>query len=133
MLEKILCNMIHVFWILVYRSIVFFHHFFKVILYLTAKFQNPPCMKCFKNYTKDLCSCPDKVNFDSIIGHKAPKPDGWLFREFVTYDLDTCYPEYIITYVREGEKWLNQKQTFFFQINFVIKTKSYRAINFIHL
>merc|ERR1719239_1159535 len=67
-----------------------------------TKFQNPPCMKCFKNYTKDLCSCPDKVNFDSIIGHKAPKPDGWLFREFVTYDLDTCYPEYIITYVREG-------------------------------
>ncbi|XP_005112055.1 uncharacterized protein LOC101851461 [Aplysia californica] len=51
----------------------------------------PPCKACFKT----LCRCRNKKHFDSVMGQ------GWLFREFVIYDGDVCYPEYIITYVRE--------------------------------
>ncbi|XP_061164241.1 uncharacterized protein LOC133173270 isoform X2 [Saccostrea echinata] len=57
------------------------------------KYRRPPC-------TSSGCRRDDCVDmhdrFDSVIG------DGqWLFREFVVYAVDQCYPEYIITYERK--------------------------------
>ena len=51
--------------------------------------KKPPCMSCYK----DMCSCLKKP-FDSMMGQ------GWNFREFVVYDNNVCYPEYIIYYTR---------------------------------
>ncbi|GFN82155.1 poly [ADP-ribose] polymerase [Plakobranchus ocellatus] len=57
----------------------------------SKKLSRPPCMKC----KEDVCHCfPQKLH-DSVMG------DGkWLFREFVLYDKNLCYPEYIINYTR---------------------------------
>ena len=52
--------------------------------------KRPPCMKC----SRWKCSCADCQLFDSIID------DVRLFREFVVYEDNACYPEYFITYTR---------------------------------
>ncbi|KAI8798496.1 protein mono-ADP-ribosyltransferase PARP14 [Biomphalaria glabrata] len=55
-----------------------------------CKLSGPPCMRCLQ----DVCNC-NFTKFDSVLGeHKL------RFREFVTYDEDKIYPEYIITYKR---------------------------------
>uniref|UniRef100_A0A8B8CZJ8 Poly [ADP-ribose] polymerase n=1 Tax=Crassostrea virginica TaxID=6565 RepID=A0A8B8CZJ8_CRAVI len=56
------------------------------------KYRRPPC-------TSSGCRRDDCVDmhdrFDSVVG------DGqWLFREFVVYAVDQCYPEFIISYER---------------------------------
>lgn len=59
-------------------------------------FQRPPCKTC----RHDRCS--DRSHdqggnwfYDSVVvdGH-------WNFREFLVYELNMCYPEYVITYKR---------------------------------
>jgi len=58
-----------------------------------SKYRRPPCRhpRCLR----DDCTSGHDV-FDSVVG------DGqWLFREFVVYAAEQCYPEYIITYSRE--------------------------------
>lgn len=53
-------------------------------------YNRPPCKTCHK----DRCIEHDDL-FDSIV------VDGsWNFREFILFDRDACYPEYIITYKR---------------------------------
>ncbi|KAH9500601.1 hypothetical protein Btru_077062 [Bulinus truncatus] len=57
----------------------------------TTQLIRPPCKYCYK----DKCSCPNQSLFDSVM------LDGkCLFREFVVYDKNQCYPEYVITYRR---------------------------------
>ncbi|GFR90676.1 poly [ADP-ribose] polymerase [Elysia marginata] len=57
----------------------------------SKKLSRPPCMKCLD----DKCKCHPQPLFDSVIG------DGkWLFREFVLYEKNQCYPEYVVTYKR---------------------------------
>ncbi|KAK6976313.1 hypothetical protein BgiMline_022737 [Biomphalaria glabrata] len=56
------------------------------------KLYRPPCTQCFET----RCHCAKQILFDSVMG------DGQFpFREFVVYEGSQCYPEYIITYVRE--------------------------------
>ncbi|XP_033742533.1 protein mono-ADP-ribosyltransferase PARP14-like isoform X1 [Pecten maximus] len=59
----------------------------------TAAFKRPPCKTC----KKDVCA--DQThngNYDSMIVEKF-----WIFREFIVFEKDRCYPEYLITYKRE--------------------------------
>ena len=56
-----------------------------------SSFKRPPCMKCCKR----TCSCTDSRLFDSIIDDSNR-----IFREFVVYEQNVCYPEYLITYKR---------------------------------
>ncbi|XP_062622275.1 uncharacterized protein LOC134283813 [Saccostrea cucullata] len=58
------------------------------------KYKQPPCYNCYK----DDCADPGHERFDSVVGVK--QQTGGLFREFVVYDKDQCYPEYLITYDR---------------------------------
>lgn len=60
------------------------------------KFCRPPCTTCHM----DNCTTYSHVNkcldkFDSVVGDNDK-----LFREFVVFDNDQCYPEYLITYER---------------------------------
>ncbi|KAL3878804.1 hypothetical protein ACJMK2_031132 [Sinanodonta woodiana] len=57
------------------------------------KYKRPPCKTCML----DDCSnaLHTEGHFDSVVGDM-----GKLFREFVVYEKNQCYPEYIITYVR---------------------------------
>ncbi|KAK3577719.1 hypothetical protein CHS0354_002932 [Potamilus streckersoni] len=57
------------------------------------KYRRPPCKTCIK----DDCANARHTEgyFDSVVGDM-----GKLFREFVVYDKNQCYPEYIITYAR---------------------------------
>ena len=64
-------------------------------MFLTSKkqdFRRPPCSKCFE----ENCLIHTHEQFDSVVGHES-----WLFREFVVYRSQQCYPEYVITYDRE--------------------------------
>ncbi|KAH9492680.1 hypothetical protein Btru_024550 [Bulinus truncatus] len=55
------------------------------------KLSRPPCMSCLE----ERCSCHKQTLFDSVMG------DGhWLYRQFIIYDGNQIYPEYIITYER---------------------------------
>lgn len=54
-------------------------------------YKHPPCSTC---KTTD-CINAEHVNYDSIIVEGT-----WMFREFVVYESNHCYPEYIITYDR---------------------------------
>ncbi|KAK3100625.1 hypothetical protein FSP39_022778, partial [Pinctada imbricata] len=55
------------------------------------RFDLPPCRNC----RSEKCADPKHHPYDSVVG------DGkWLFREFVVYSQDQCYPEYVITYDR---------------------------------
>lgn len=54
------------------------------------KFQRPPCKACLQV----SCGCSAE-QFDSVIDDTSR-----LFREFVLYDKNHCYPEYFITYQR---------------------------------
>ncbi|XP_069130990.1 uncharacterized protein [Argopecten irradians] len=62
--------------------------------YVTSAAENyslPPCKTC----SKSKCFSHGQA-YDSVVA------DGkWLFREFVVYDKNQCYPEYIITYDRQ--------------------------------
>ena len=57
------------------------------------KYRRPPCadMKCLR----DDCKNKSHGSFDSVIGQS-----GRLFREFVVYQPEQCYPEYVISYDR---------------------------------
>ncbi|XP_069130993.1 protein mono-ADP-ribosyltransferase PARP15-like isoform X2 [Argopecten irradians] len=58
-----------------------------------TKYRKPPCRKT--SCLRDNCT-NGHGHFDSVVG------DGhWLFREFVVYTAEQCYPEYVITYHRE--------------------------------
>lgn len=57
----------------------------------SKNYKHPPCTTC---KTTD-CFNGEHVNYDSIIVEGT-----WMFREFVVYDSNHCYPEYIITYDR---------------------------------
>lgn len=61
------------------------------------KFVRPPCTKCRKDNCNDARHGKGIFGhfFDSVIGE-----NGKLFREFVVYDGELCYPEYLITYER---------------------------------
>ncbi|XP_021352046.1 uncharacterized protein LOC110449485, partial [Mizuhopecten yessoensis] len=55
------------------------------------KYSLPPCKTC----NKEKC-INHSYTYNSVVA------DGqWLFREFVVYDKNQCYPEYIITYDRQ--------------------------------
>jgi hypothetical protein len=54
-------------------------------------FSRPPCRKC--QQTK--CLCPDSRLYNSVIDDSTRN-----FREFVVYEQDVCYPEYLTTYRR---------------------------------
>ncbi|CAG5122479.1 unnamed protein product, partial [Candidula unifasciata] len=57
----------------------------------SVKLTRPPCIQC----SSDKCSCSNQELYDSVMG------DGrWIFREFVVYDQNQCYPEYLISYQR---------------------------------
>lgn len=57
------------------------------------KYRRPPCMNM--ECKKDNCIGGHDLH-DSVVA------DGqWLFREFVVYSSDQCYPEFLITYERE--------------------------------
>ena len=58
-----------------------------------TKYRRPPCanMHCLS----DACKEKSHGSFDSVIGQS-----GRLFREFVVYQAEQCYPEYLITYNR---------------------------------
>ncbi|XP_052796100.1 uncharacterized protein LOC128228688 isoform X2 [Mya arenaria] len=64
-------------------------------MYVTSTpytFARAPCKEC----SKDKCSCTDNDFYDSVVA------DGqWNFREFVAYDRQQVYPEYLITYNRK--------------------------------
>nr|KAG5698808.1 hypothetical protein BaRGS_019660 [Batillaria attramentaria] len=63
-----------------------------------TKFRRPPCRKC----KKDRCSEDHGGSFgffDSVIDDCTSFR---AFREFVVYESTMCYPEYVITYTREG-------------------------------
>ncbi|KAK3577718.1 hypothetical protein CHS0354_002931 [Potamilus streckersoni] len=55
------------------------------------KYRKEPCRTCYR----DDCTMHTMGSFDSVVGDM-----GKLFREFVVYDKNQCYPEYIITYRR---------------------------------
>ncbi|XP_033743558.1 uncharacterized protein LOC117329640 [Pecten maximus] len=58
-----------------------------------TKYRRPPCRNT--GCLRDNCTS-GHGHFDSVVG------DGhWLFREFVVYTAEQCYPEYVITYHRE--------------------------------
>ncbi|KAH9523240.1 hypothetical protein Btru_066183 [Bulinus truncatus] len=57
------------------------------------KLTGPPCMTCL-NASRRRCHC-NSQKFDSVLGERQLR-----FREFVTYDDDNIYPEYVITYKR---------------------------------
>ncbi|XP_052082465.1 uncharacterized protein LOC127720101 [Mytilus californianus] len=63
-------------------------------MYVTGKpekFVTPPCANCLK----PDCVKSHHTPFDSVVA------DGkWLFREFIVYRSEQCYPEYLITYDR---------------------------------
>lgn len=68
-------------------------------MYLTEKpnkYKLPPCYHC----RKDGCRNQSHQGYDSVVGVK--QQSGGLFREFVVYEKDQCYPEYLITYTREN-------------------------------
>ena len=54
-------------------------------------FGRPPCSNCLKPVCKDHPGL-----FGSVVSDKH-----WLFREFVVYSPEQCYPEYLITYERQ--------------------------------
>ncbi|XP_071144780.1 uncharacterized protein [Mytilus edulis] len=55
------------------------------------KFITPPCANCLKSD----CVKGHHIPFDSVVA------DGkWMFREFIVYRSEQCYPEYLITYDR---------------------------------
>jgi hypothetical protein len=62
----------------------------------SAKYKRPPCRQagCHKD------TCPHPNHFDSVMGtHK----DGGVklnFREFVLFENNRAYPEFLVTYVR---------------------------------
>ncbi|XP_021359151.1 poly [ADP-ribose] polymerase 14-like isoform X2 [Mizuhopecten yessoensis] len=58
----------------------------------TSVFKRPPCKTCKKDICADLSHAG---NFDSILVE-----DFWIFREFIVFEKDRCYPEYLITYKR---------------------------------
>ena len=57
------------------------------------KYRRPPCANT--QCLKDDCREKSHGSFDSVIGQS-----GRLFREFVVYQPEQCYPEYIISYDR---------------------------------
>ncbi|CAC5370449.1 unnamed protein product [Mytilus coruscus] len=63
-------------------------------MYVTGKpekFVTPPCASCLKTD----CVKGHHTSFDSVVA------DGkWMFREFIVYRSEQCYPEYLITYDR---------------------------------
>ncbi|XP_059172869.1 uncharacterized protein LOC131953618 [Physella acuta] len=56
------------------------------------RFTGPPCVKC-----EDETCTKNHPMYDSII----LDDDGLMFRKFVIYNENCCYPEYLITYRRE--------------------------------
>ncbi|XP_059159035.1 poly [ADP-ribose] polymerase tankyrase-like [Physella acuta] len=56
------------------------------------KLSGPPCIECLE----DRCICRStQPRFDSVMGDRS-----WRFREFVVYNKNQIYPEYVITYKR---------------------------------
>lgn len=61
------------------------------VLQNSQKYKIPPCMQC----KIPSCTTAQHRPYDSVVG------DGkWIFREFVVYAKEQCYPEYVITYDR---------------------------------
>lgn len=58
------------------------------------RYQRPPCISC----KKDRCSSNHGGFFHSVIDDC---PSLRAFREFIVYESALCYPEYVITYLRE--------------------------------
>ncbi|KAL8576367.1 hypothetical protein ACOMHN_048934 [Nucella lapillus] len=56
-------------------------------------FARPPCYFC-KKKAHD-CGCKEPRCYDSVVFDSSK-----IFREFVVYEGDVCYPEYVITYSR---------------------------------
>jgi hypothetical protein len=54
-------------------------------------FARPPCRNC----QQTRCLCVDSRQYNSVIDDSVR-----LYREFVVYEHDVCYPEYLITYRR---------------------------------
>ena len=59
------------------------------------QYQRPPCFHCEKTDCKTHSEF-----FDSVIGMSNGDGRNLLFREFITYDKDRCYPEYLVKYDR---------------------------------
>lgn len=57
------------------------------------QYKLPPCTACLN----DECKNQNHEHFDSVVADIG----GSLFREFIVYDANQCYPEYIITYNRK--------------------------------
>ena len=58
------------------------------------KYRRPPCANT--KHLRDDCLETSHGSFDSVIGQAKRL----LFREFVVYESDQCYPEYLISYDR---------------------------------
>ena len=66
------------------------------------KFKRPPCADPTCN-AQDACTTHN-IFFDSVIGTHRPANVGGgrlMYREFVVYKPDQCYPEYLVEYVRQ--------------------------------
>ena len=57
---------------------------------ISQKFRRPPCANM--KHLRDDCTTYSHGSFDSVIGQSR------TFREFVVYEKDQSYPEYLITY-----------------------------------
>ena len=57
------------------------------------KYRRPPCANM--KHLRDDCTDSSHGSFDSVIGQSR------MFREFVVYEKDQCYPEYLINYNRK--------------------------------
>jgi len=68
---------------------------------LTSKtFTRPPCKV---SGCKKINKCIDHGElFDSVLGDTRHAGDPLLFREFVIYEQDRCYPEFLVEYTREA-------------------------------
>ena len=52
-----------------------------------------PCLECNK-----LCCLSHAKFYNSVVGTSSDGRTPLLFREFVVYDGEKCYPEYLIRY-----------------------------------
>lgn len=62
-------------------------------------YRRPPCLQPGCKGV-DKCTVHSGIH-DSVIGTHRPDGTRLLFREFIVYLPDQCYPEYLVEYVRQ--------------------------------
>ena len=71
-------------------------------------FRRPPC----KGVGCNLDDCSTHELFDSVMGVGKSSGKRLLFREFIVYDRQQCYPDYIIKYKRIWYTWPSVRRRF---------------------